>query len=355
MSRRSGWAGLAVAVAAAGLLVTAPGRQDPPAPAQRVALDQAWPGAQRAELRGNLPDGPVFHPETFLDARTAVGTAPSSDGTSLRLLLHTAGGQPRELRRRPLAGSPEFGTVTVAGNDLVWSESTDDRRVSLWAASLTGTSVRRLTGDAGDAVFGGSQFDLVAAEGRVWWVTAGSAGVTQIRSVPLRGGPVSVREEPGEWALTAWPWITDGTGDHIGTRTLRALTSNREMRIGTTGTELSTCTPVWCRVMVLTGEGLARIDAMHPDGTARRRIAGGGARAAVTDAGVLDRFELLSEPGPDSDLTGTEGLLVYDLSTDRTVEVTTAAAGVLSRNGVLWWATGDQDDLRWHTLDLRTV
>ena len=70
---------------------------------------------------------------------------------------------------------------------------------------------------------------------------------------------------------------------------------------------------------------------------------------------VLDRFELLSETGPDSDLTGTAGLLIYDLATDRTVDVSPAVDGVFCRGGVLWWATGDQDSLVWHTLDLRTV
>jgi len=70
---------------------------------------------------------------------------------------------------------------------------------------------------------------------------------------------------------------------------------------------------------------------------------------------MLDRFEILAETGPDSDLTGTSGLLVYDLKDSRTVDLSAAVDGVFGRAGVLWWATGDQDALIWHTLDLRSV
>ncbi|BCJ48995.1 hypothetical protein Asp14428_04700 [Actinoplanes sp. NBRC 14428] len=320
-----------------------------------MSLATAWPDAQRADLPGNVPDGPIYHPELFLDARTSVGTAPSPDGAAVRLVLRAADGSLRELRRRPIASRPEFGTLAVAGTDLVWSESADGTRTELWAATTAGADVRRLTRDTGNPVFAGSQWDVVLADGRAWWAAASGDEETEIRSVALAGGAVTVRRVPGTWALTAWPWLTDGAGDRTGTTTLRELTGNREQRVATTGTELTTCGPVWCRVMVLTGDGLARIDAMHPDGTARRRIAGGSAGAAITDVAILDRFEILSEAGPDSDLTGTEALLVHDLRDGRTVDVTAATDGAFARNGVLWWATGDQDSLVWHTLDLRTV
>jgi hypothetical protein len=47
--------------------------------------------------------------------------------------------------------------------------------------------------------------------------------------------------------------------------------------------------------------------------------------------------------------------VVHDLTSRTTVELSAAVDGAFSRDGVLWWATGDQDDIRWHTLDLRTV
>ncbi|MFI7544038.1 hypothetical protein [Actinoplanes sp. NPDC049599] len=349
-------AGLAVALAAGGALLAYRPDEPRPAPGGRVALAAAWPAAQRADLRGNLRDGPIYQPGIFLDARTSLGTAPSPDGTAERLVLRAADDSIRELRRRPLATNPEFGAFAAAGDDLVWTESARGEPTQIWTARGSGGPARRLTADTGNAVFFGSQWDLVLADGRVHWAAAKEgAQVTEIRSVALTGGAVAVHEEPGEWALTAWPWLTDGGGDQAGTTRLRNLATNRDTPVESTGAELITCAAAWCRVLVMNGDGLARIDLMHPDGSGRRRIAGSTAGAAVTDVAVLDRFEILSETGPESDLTGTAGLLVYDITADRTVEVSPAADGAFSRGGVLWWATGDQDSLVWHTVDLRTV
>jgi hypothetical protein len=147
----------------------------------------------------------------------------------------------------------------------------------------------------------------------------------------------------------------DGAGDRTGTTRLRNPVTLRDVEVESSGAELTSCSPAWCRVLVITGEGVARIDEMRPDGSDRRRIAGSEATAAVTDVAVLDRFEVLAEPRPDSDLTGTEGLVLHDLAERRTVELSAAVDGAFSRNGVLWWSTGDQDTMVWHTLDLRTV
>ena len=350
-------AALTVALVAGGALLAYGPDEPAPPPAARVALATAWPGAHRADLRGNLADGPIFHPGLFLDARSSIGTAPSPDGRAERLVLRAADDSIRELRRRPLSANPEFGAFAVAGDDLVWTESANGVPVQIWTARATGGPARRLTADTGNALFFGSQWDLVIADGRVHWAAAAPKGadVTEIRSVALTGGRVEIREEPGVWALTAWPWLTDGGGDQAGTTRLRNLATNRDTPVETTGTELTTCAAAWCRVLVMNGDGLARIDMMRPDGTARRRVAGSAAGAAITDVAVLDRFEIISETTPDSDLTGTAGLLIYDLKTDRTIDVAAAADGAFSRGGVLWWATGDQDSLIWHTVDLRTV
>ncbi|MET8153688.1 hypothetical protein ACIBSW_33425 [Actinoplanes sp. NPDC049668] len=360
MRAARGLAGTAVALAAvAALLAFSPDDDRPAAPpAGPVPLATAWPGAQRADLPGNLSDGPVFHPGVFLDARTAVGTAPTPDGTAVRLLVRAPDGSVRELRRRPLESNPEFGNLTAGGDDLVWTESADGVAVQLWTARIAGGPARRLTTDTGNALFFGSQWDLVIDGGEVHWAAAAPGGeeVTEIRSVALGGGSVKRREEPGIWALSAWPWLAENGGeDRSGTTRLRNLAANRETQVKTNGAELATCGPVWCRVLVMTGDGPARIDVMHPDGSARRRIAGGTTTAAIADVAVLDRFEILSEPGPDSDLTGDAALLIFDIAAGRTVGVGAAVNGAFFRNGVLWWATGDQDNLVWHTVDLRTV
>jgi hypothetical protein len=299
------------------------------------------------------------NPKLFLNATTAVGTVPTRDGTFLRLAVETADGRQRELHRLPADVNRQFENVTVAGDELIWTEATDGRHLQLWATNLrTDGPARRLTADTGDALFFGTRYDLVVAGGRVYWAAAPDsdrARVTQIRSVAVTGGPVRVREEPGEWALTAWPWLTDNPGASSSTVRLHNMDSGREVEVATSGLESSTCTPTWCRVLVVAGDRLARIDLMHPDGSGRRRVAGSGAQAAVADVAVLDRFEILAEPGPDSDLTGTASLLVYDINTGRTVTVSVAAAGAFTRNGMLWWSTGDPDSLVWHTLDLRTA
>jgi hypothetical protein len=349
-------AGLAVAVAAAALLIFAPAR-DRPAPAGpvTVGLAAAWPGAARADIPGNLPDGPIFTPLLFLDARTAVGTAPSPDAGWMRLLIRRADGRLRELRRLPLDKSPSFDNLAAAGDDLVWTESMDQRGVRIWSARLSGGAARLVTADTGDALFYGSQYDLTVADGQVHWTAAAGQSATAVRSVPLAGGTVQVRTEPGQWGLSAWPWLTDGAGSGTGTTRLRNLATGRDRRVQSTGVEIPACGPAWCRVMVMGDGGLVRIDVMHPDGSARSRIAGSTAGAAVPDVAILDRFEILSETGPDSALTGTAGLAVYDIGSRRTITVSAAVSGAFARGGVLWWSTGGLDDTVWHTIDLRTV
>ena len=139
------------------------------------------------------------------------------------------------------------------------------------------------------------------------------------------------------------------------TSRLRNLATNRDIALDTAGTELATCSPAWCRVLVMNSGGLARIDLMHPDGTARRQIGGSAASAAIADVAVLDRFAVLDEAGPGAELTGTAQLLVYDIANQRIVDLAAEVTAAFSRGGVLWWSTGDQDTTTWHSLDLRTV
>jgi hypothetical protein len=349
--------GLVAALGAGGALLAGSPDDQPAAPAGRLAASAAWPAAQQAEIPGNLADGPVWNPVFFLDARTSVGTAPDPSGEHLRLLVRAADGTVRELRRVRIDVGSQFAGFTTAGDLLAWAETAEGGRTGMWAADLrTGGAARRLTADAGKPLFYDSQNDMVIADGRLHWATAAAQDArTEVRSVALTGGPVAVRDEPGQWAMSAWPWLVDGFGDRTGTTRLRNMVTFKDVRVPSSGAELVSCSPAWCRVMVMQDGGLARIDLMRPDGTARVRAAGGAATSAITDVAVLDRFEVLSEAGPDSDLTGTERLLVYDIATRRTVDLTAAAQSAVYRGGVLWWSTGDQDNTVWHTIDLRTA
>jgi hypothetical protein len=339
--------GAALLAAVALLAGNLPEQPAAPVPAGRPTVEQEWPGAARADLRDLAVD-----PLLFLDATTAVGTVTD---TGLVRLVVEKDGIARELRRLPAADEPRFEGMTAAGDELIWAESSGTRPVEIWAAARSGGDARLITADTGNTLFYGSQYDLVVADGRVHWVSGDGDESTQVRSVALAGGEVRVREEKGRWALSAWPWLTDEAGSRSGTVRLRELTTGREIRVPFSGAEFGMCGPSWCRVMVMAGEGLARIDMMRPDGSDRRRVAGPNTQAAVNDVAVLDRFEILSEPGPNFDLTGTAGLVVHDLSTGRTVTLTAAADLAATRDGMLWWSTGTQQAAVWHTLDLRTI
>ena len=251
------------------------------------------------------------------------------------------------------------GTLLFTGHDIgraVLPPAADGSRWQIWAGPQAGGPARRLVADAGDVLLGGGQYDLVVHEDRVYWATSAEGDKsTAIRSLPLSAGPVEVHDVDGQWALDAWPWLTDNVAGGLGTVRLRSLADGREVRVRFSGGEVSDCTADWCRIMVLTARGdLGRIDLMHPDGSARRQVAGPGARAAVGDVAVLGRFEIFSEPDAYSDLTGTAALVVYDIATGRTVRVAPQAGDVSTHDGVLWWSTG-QNDLTWHTLDLRSA
>lgn len=341
--------GLGAALVAAGAMLLVPSavrRTATPPVNARVA----WPSAQRGVLPAALSDGARYDPAVFLDVRESVGTASTTDGRSLRLLLRRANGSVRLLRTLPAAGDPAFTSAAIAGHILVWAETTRDSG-ELWTIDLsTPGTPRRLTADLGDARFSQSQYDLVVAGGRVYWVAAGADDTTQVRSVLLTGGRADVRTEPGRWALTAWPWLTGG-----GTGRLRNLVTGQDRVVASNGRGRTACSPLWCRVVSLGNDGSSQIHLMRPDGSDRRQIAAGTASNVITDIAVLDRFEVFSQRNGNSDLTGHIQLLIYEIATRTIVEVSPDATDVAYRAGVLWWSAGSQEALIRHTLDLRTL
>ena len=340
-------------MASGALLFLPPAVKRPPAPP--VTAAQAWPAAKRGSVPADLPDGTPFEPIMFIDAKDSIGTAPSKNGKILRLLLRNANGSVRQLRSLPISRDPSFESPTAAGDVLVWSESTADHD-QLWTMNLRdGRPPRLLTADTGDARFYQSQYDLVVAGGRVYWVAAPSDTVTEVRSVALTGGPVDVRTEDGMWSLSAWPWLVNGVVASAGTTMLRNLATGQTITIPSTSKSVTGCSPLWCRVVSLADDGYTKIEMMHPDGTGRRQIADGAAATVIADVGVLDRFEVLSNTTATSELTGNVQLLVYEIATRSTVEISPDAGNVSYRNGVLWWSTGNQESFLRHALDLRTV
>jgi hypothetical protein len=336
---------LVVALGAVGALVL---RGSPP---EEPPMAGGRPPLAESVILDDLPLRPLL----FLDTATVVGVATSNDDRFLRLLLRDAGGAVRELRRLDTAANPRFENVTPAGDDVVWTEFADTGPPQIWAANLVDRgAARRLTADVGNAVFYGSEHDLVHQAGRVYW-TAGAAdgsATTEVRSVALTGGRMQVTRVPGEWSMAPWPWLDDGASGGTAATLLRNTSTGREITVPTAGGEFAACSPSWCRVMVV---DLARIDLMRPDGSERREIAGGDVRTAVPDVAILGRFEILADVGPESLSNGTAGLLVYDITTGTTFEVAAAANDVQCRNGLLWWFSSDAGSARWHVLDLRSM
>jgi hypothetical protein len=350
------WAlGAALAAGAVLLAVPAAGRSGP-VPAT-VTAAAAWPQAQRGTVQPALPDGTVYRPGLFLDARTSVGTAPSADGRFLRLLRVGADGTVRELRRLPRARHPSYQALTAATGVLAWVESTDGDARTLWTATLPGaTGARAVTADLGRAEFYQSQYDLVVAGGRVHWTAGVRGDVTQVRSVALTGGPVETRTEPGTWKLSAYPWLVDGVNDTSGSTRLRNLDTGRDLPVRPAGARSTTaCSPDWCRVASITRDGRNRMELMHPDGSARTKIAGDDVVTVLTDVAPLNRFEVLARVGPNSELTGNNELIAVELATHRTVQISADAGSVAYRDGMVWWTTGNLEAVVWHALDLRTV
>jgi hypothetical protein len=347
----------AALVAAAVLLVAYPtAAPTPPAPPVPAAV--AWPHAQTATVDALLPDGTSYQPEVFLDATTSVGIARSPDQGAIRLLLRAPAAPARELRRRPANQDPSFGSFTSADDTLAWAETSHGAHVQLWTVNVRdGQPARLVTDDTGDAVLNGSPYDLLIADGRLYWTASDAQhhDLTEIRSVALTGGSVSVLTEPGAWSLSVWPWLVDGREDTTGTTQLRNLLTNRVVPVATAPRHTTHCDPIWCVQVALADAGY-QIDVVRPDGSARLSVARGPVSPAIFDVVALERFVVISQVTASySDLTGTDQLLVYDLATRRTVEVSAAARTASCSAGVLWWTTGTQDAPVWHALDLRTV
>ena len=350
--------GLVLALAVAGFLLVSPPGQSPP-PATPVPAALAWPQARTGTVPTTLPDGSAFEPAAYLDAGTAVGTAAATGGDGdLRLVLRRADGSLRVLRSLPQRDAPFFGDVAVDGDVLAWSEGTGGGALELWTASVRdGRPARRVTADAGDLQSRGSQHDLTVEGGRLHWVAAdpGGGDGVRLRSVALAGGPVTSRSVAGTWRLSTWPWLVNGATTTLGTTALRDAVTGREVRVARPpGLATTSCSPAWCEDVTQERDGGTRVELRRPDGRERVRVPADAVAPSVGDVAPLDRFEVVSQAVANTDVTGTGPLLVFELDTRRTVQLSPDAAVVAYRHGVLWWQNGNGSTV-WRSVDLRTV
>ncbi|GAA2805719.1 hypothetical protein [Crossiella cryophila] len=340
--------GLALALVAVCALVLLPESRRP-AEAAVPALTAAWPEARISTSGGNLADGAIYTPLLYLDPATSVGLARSPDADGLKLVLRPESGPPHTIRELPAAGSPEIVGLTGTAGELVWAETsaTDPGVGSLWRSGPRGEQPRQLTDRLGALLDSDSQHDLVVHNGQVSWATI-SPHSTEIRSVPLTGGPVGTITLPGRYALHSWPWVVNAAIEQPGPTDLIDLDTRHTVRVPAEGAELLACTPAWCRIQVLRQGGTARLEMKRPDGRDRHRI--GQYRPAITDVTLLDRFVPLR-----ADTGAGDELALHDLHSRRLAVLAADPGTVQARGHLLWWSTGDNAELTWHALDLRSV
>lgn len=354
---------LAVALFVVGWLVVNPAADGGPRAGPSL-LGDVWPAARVVDGSGRLADGADYTPWLYVDAQTSVGTAPSPDGSVQRVVLRGPDGE-RDLHRVDSARYPQFLGFTLAGDVVYWAESTTTATgsvvVQLWRAPVRGDATpAALTADTGEAVFLNSEFDLLVADGRLYWAAVaapvgGDTAGTEIRSVPVEGGVVDVRRMEGQYQLAAWPWLRAAASSRQPLELFNRRTGSR-ITVGAAPTELLECSPTWCRSLVTAGaDGTALYDVMRVDGTDRRRVGGSAVTAACADVALLDRFEPVMVTVGDTAETRYQRLGLYDIDRRVTVTVADDVGMVLARHGWLWWQTGRREAARWHALDLTAL
>ncbi|WP_432825221.1 hypothetical protein [Dactylosporangium sp. CA-092794] len=344
---------LAVALAVGGWLLAArpaTPRTPPGSPTATAAPAAKLPTPH--SMPAKLTDGAEYTPLFYVDATTAVGTAPTPDGSADRLILRSSTGD-RELRRFPQDRYAQFLGFTASAGTLYWAESAATQagpyETRLWRAPLDGSAPpASLTANTGAAVFFDSEYDLVIADNRVNWVAADpdNSQRTELRSVPITGGPVTTKAFDGRFRHTTWPWLLS-VDDQAPLQLANPLTGERRT-VSRAAAESVVCTPEWCRSMVL-GAGRSLFDARHPDGSARRRIPG-DLTAVTVDTAIAGHYEIFTQ------LSGDRvALVAYDLTTS-TIQPLAADTGVTSaRAGVVWWADRPANPTTWNAIDLRAT
>jgi hypothetical protein len=340
-----------LAVVAWALALGEPPRAPLAAPSP-ISVVPTWT-APTVDIPGVLADGATYAPRLYLTPDTSVGIATGADGT-LRVILARASGSFTELRRLPAGENPQINGFAVDGDTLVWMESTmrdgASPTTTLWRTTWSvDTPPVLVTADTGEPTFIGYATDVVVHAGTVTWISLDSqgSGSTQVRSVPVGGGPVSVRRLDGEYRLSTPPWAVTATAGPGRPVTLLNLETNQRIDVFVEPTDVAVCDPVWCRLTVTGEEGLVAIDVMQPDGAGRRRIAGPEATPTIGEVALLDRYVPLAVDRSDG-----VGLSIVDLTTGKTHLVAPRATNVAGRGGIVWWSTGAGPELTWHALDL---
>jgi hypothetical protein len=364
------WVAVGIALAVIGLLLGLPAPKRPaaagpgpavPASPSGPTLASVWPKAKPFPIPAVFPDGSTYTPVLVLDAGTSVGMVASAGGQRTDLDLVPATGAPRVLQSQLVSEAGSFDGLTATADSLYWmhtvSDATGKAHVTLWAAARSGGPARQLTADVGSPVFYGSQYDVQAVGDRLYWAAArpGREDQSELRSIPLTGGTVTVKLIDGAWAMSRWPWLVTAPSASDQPTRLRDVTTGAVVPVRAPANKQVTCSPSWCRMIPDNAAQATETDLIRPDGSDLRMIGDANAAAIASDVALLDRYEVLMSIINSTGQVAVSRLTLYDIAAKRSVLVEPAATNAGARGTFVWWSTGDNETLAWHGLDLRTL
>ncbi|WP_433252749.1 hypothetical protein ACQPYK_08375 [Streptosporangium sp. CA-135522] len=296
-----------VAVMAPGDTITAAPASEAHSVTPAEHVEKVWPEAVR-KVPAKGPDGASWRPQTFIDDRTLLVTAPAGFDQPTAVYAYDLD----DNSRRKIADlpSPEgtdgFNGFAVGDGHVVWWSVTKDRIAHLWAVPVEGGSAK-LVADQSIKEGDGSGIDsLTVANGKIVF----SLYTGGVFAVPLKGGTVEPVEGGAGMHLLAWPWIgTPGQGgEPHGTEFARILnveTGETRTTVTHPGEVIQFCGVTICLGSTSEDETFFR----HRDGSSQKMVP---VRVATGRPPTQDRFYVSPYGG-----RKPEGVGLYDLNTGK--------------------------------------
>ena len=343
------WFGVGAGLAVIGLLLGLPAPKRPAAGVRPAAtapvpggptLASVWPKARPFPIQALFPDGSAYTPAVVLGPDSSIGVTASADGQRTDLMEVPATGAPRVLQSQLVTDGGSFDGLSFTADRLYWMHTLSDTpgkaHVTLWTAAscLWSESVpssgqsRQLSRDVGTPGFYGSSYDVQAARERLYW-TGGRPGrqdQTELRSIPLTGGTVTVRVIPGAWAMSKWPWLVTAPSASDQPTRLQNLSTGQLVTVRVPANKQVTCSPTWCRMIPNNSAQATETDLVRLDGSDQRVIGDANAAAIASDVALLDRYEVLMTIVSTSGRVAVSKLTLYDIARRSAVLVDPAAA-----------------------------
>jgi hypothetical protein len=360
MNRLRSRAGLVGAIAVCVLTLCTPGARTTAvaAPSGPATIASVWPQHPPFTMPGTV-QGEAYEPLAIVADGVSLGTVTTGDGSATSL-VEVSGSAARFLSGPRDPSTVSYDAFAATPTALYWMRNLTDSsgigHETLWTADRGAGAASEMSADVGAALFQGTEDDLRVTGTTLMWAAAGPRGDTEIRSIPLTGGAVTIRIVSGDVVLGPSPWMVSGaSAGGTPVRLVNAATGARRTVPVASGST-ATCSLAWCVVSRMSTAGASWIELTRLDGSAGRRLGGAQTDLVATEATQLDRFVVLSDSiagqqGP----TVIEQLWLYDIAAHRDIEITPAATAAYARGPYVWWSTGDNETLTWSGLDLAAL